>query len=389
MTKPLVILRQIRVPLVILSLLAFPATAWAQAQAPDIDVTGTPKTWPYAFPLMGHKLAERGMKFPLPFGVGLNYAFANQPIEISRVAVGVNDGEMVDITDTIVFDKLNSQIHLLNLRADLWVLPFLNLYLMGNFLPQAKTDVSIAQPFAFDAGATQSGYGGGFGFTGSFGVWGFFGTVDLNWTWNKLQKLDIPVGTYLLTPRFGRNLGKLAGLEFILWVGAMRQSIDSETKGAIRLSEAVGDAADGSFKEKVQDWYDGLPPGRQAIFQGLVDRIQAPGDPVIHYDLDKAIAYPWNMLVGTEIGLTDAWRIRAEVGFIHRTQVIIGINYRFGGFASSSPEVLPSPIPPASPAPTESTPPPVPTPSPVPTEPPASPGPPPLPVPTPSPEPRP
>jgi hypothetical protein len=388
MTKPLVILRQIRILLIILSLLAFPRIAFAQA--PDIDVSGTPKTWPYAFPLMGHKLAERGMKFPLPFGIGLNYAYANQPIEISRVAVGVNDGEMVDLSDVIKFDKLNSQIHLMNLRADLWVLPFLNVYLMGNYLPLSKTEVSIAEPFAFDAGATQSGYGGGFGFTGSFGVAGFFGTVDLNWTWNKLEKLDIPVGTFLLTPRFGKNFGKVAGVDLILWVGAMRQRIDSETRGEIRLSDAVGGAADGSFKQKVQDWYDGLPPGRQAIVEGLVSRIQAPGDPVIHYDLDKAIAYPWNMLVGTEIGLTDNWRIRAEVGFIHRTQVIIGINYRFGGFLSSSDEALPSPVAIPPPVPTESTPsPPVPTPSPVPPEPPPSPVPTPLPVPTPSPEPTP
>ena len=82
------------------------------------------------------------------------------------------------------------------------------------------------------------------------------------------------------------------------------------------------------------DWYDGLPPGRQAVVRALVEQIQAGGDPVIHYDLDKAVAYRWNMLIGTEIGLTREWRIRAEVGFIHRTQLIIGLNYRFGGFES-------------------------------------------------------
>jgi len=53
---------------------------------------------------------------------------------------------------------------------------------------------------------------------------------------------------------------------------------------------------------------------------------------VIHYDLDKAVAYPWNMLVGSEFGLTPAWRLRAEVGFINRTQVVLGLCYRFGGF---------------------------------------------------------
>jgi hypothetical protein len=280
------------------------------------------------------------MKFPLPFGIGLNYAYINQPINISRVAVGVNDSEMVDISDVIVFDKLNSKVNAMNLRVDLWVLPFLNVYGMGNYVVEAKTDVSISAPFAFDAGATQSGYGGGFGFTGAASVWGFFGTIDLNWTWNKLEKLNIPVGTFLLTPRVGKNFGKLAGIDWIFWVGAMKQVIDSKTRGDIRLSEALGDAA-GSFKEKVQDWYNGLPPGRQMIFEPLVDRITAAGDPVIHYDLDKAVAYPWNMLIGTEIGLTDAWRLRGEVGFIHRTQFILGINYRFGLLPARSAESCP------------------------------------------------
>src|SRR5215471_7446396 len=335
--------RAIGIPLFVLSLVALSATAFAQ-DAPDL--TDTPGDWPYAFPLMGDKLARRGMKFPLPFGIGLNYAYVDQPIEISRVAVGVNDSEMVDLTDFIKFDKLNSKVHVLNLRADLWVFPFLNFYAMGNFVPQSKTQVSISEPFSFDAGATQSGYGGGFGFTLAMGAWGFFGTLDLNWTWNKLQKLEIPVGTYLLTPRIGKNFGKVAGVDLILWIGGMRQYIQSDTRGSIRLKDAVSGAGDGSWQQKLQDWYNGLPPCRQAIVKNLVDRIDiGGGDPVIHYDLDKAVANPWNMLVGTEIGLSDAWRLRAEVGFIHRTQFLFGINYRFGGFLGPAPEE-PAPPPP-------------------------------------------
>jgi hypothetical protein len=324
--------RVIRIALLVISLLALSANAVAQAP----DVTGTPSTWKYTFPLMGEKLAQRGMRFPLPFGLGLNYAFVNQPIDISRVAVGVNDGEMVDLSNVITFDRVDSTVHALNFRADLWVLPFLNVYGMGNYIPQAKTAVSIAEPFSFDAGAKQSGYGGGFGLTGAVGVWGFFGTIDVNWTWNKLQKINLPVGTFLLTPRVGRNFGKLAGIEWIFWVGAMRQKIESKTRGEIQLSDAVSGVADGSFQERLQDWYDDLPAGQRALVQGFVERIGPRENPVIRYDLDKAIAFPWNMLVGTEIGLSDAWRLRAEVGFIHRTQVVLGLNYRFGGFSRES-----------------------------------------------------
>jgi hypothetical protein len=307
----------------------------AHAQAPDAG--NEPHRWPYKFPIWGDKLAERGLNFPLPFGIGLNYAFVDQPIEISRVAVGVNDSEMIDLSEVIEFSELSAKLHALNLRADLWVLPFLNLYVMGNWAIQAETKVTLSEPFVFNAGAVQSGYGGGFGTTLAGGFWGFFGTLDLNWTWNKMEKLDIPVGTFLLTPRVGKNLGTLGGLEFIVWVGAMRQVIESETKGEIRLSDALGGDGDSAFKDKLRAWYDGLPPARQAAVQAIVGRIDGGGDPVIRYDLDKAIAYPWNMLVGTEIGLSRAWRFRAEIGFINRTQFLLGLNYRFGGFCSASP----------------------------------------------------
>jgi hypothetical protein len=319
-----------------LGLALFAVSNPASAQAPDAG--NTPYEWPYVFPLLGEKVAQRGIKVPLPFGVGLNYAFADQPIEISRIAVGVNDSEMVDISDFIVFDDLNARLHAVNLRADLWVLPFMNVYALGNYVVQTETSVSIAEPFSFDAGAVQSGYGAGFGTTLAGGFWGFFGTVDLNWTWNKMEKLEQPVGTFLLTPRVGKNFGTFAGLEFIFWVGAMRQVIQSETKGQIRLSDAIGGSGEGRFQDDLQEWYEALPPARQAIVRGIVGRIEGGGgDPVIRYDLDKAIAYPWNALVGTEIGLSPAWRVRAEVGFINRTQVVLGLNYRFGGFTRSTP----------------------------------------------------
>ena len=283
---------------------------------------------------MGEKLAERGIRFPLPFGINLNYAFADQAIAITRVAVGVNDGPMTDISKFIKFGDLNSRINALNLRADLWLLPFLNVYGMANYIVESKTDVAVVEPFSFNAGAVQPGVGGGFGATLSGGALGLFGTLDLNWSWNKMQKLDKPVGTFLLTPRVGKNFGNWAGLEWILWVGAMRQSIQADTKGSINLNDAISGSG---FQEKLQGWYDALPPGRQAIVDGIVGRLNGGGNPVIHYDLDKAIKYPWNMLVGGEIGLTKAWRIRTEFGFIHRTQFVLGLCYRFGLFESGAP----------------------------------------------------
>ncbi len=312
----------------LLALLTAPSAAWAQAPDGGHAKGGV---WPYALPLWGEKVVgNRGIKLPLPFGVGLNYAFADQPIDITRIAVGFNDGPMHDLSPYLKFGKLESTVHATNLRFDAWVLPFLNVYGMGNYIVNAKTKVSIVEPFSMDAGASQSGVGGGFGFTAAGGVWGFFGTLDLNWTWNKMEKLDKPVGTFLLTPRVGKNLGKLAGVEFIVWVGAMRQVIESKTRGEIRLSDTVSDSG---LDEKLQDALDNadLPPRVHDAIQDLIDNREGGRDPVIHYDLDKKIAKPWNMLIGTEVGLSDAWRLRGEVGFIGRTQLVLGVNYRFGG----------------------------------------------------------
>jgi len=255
----------------LLAVAALSLSTTAHAQSPTAG--NKPSKWPYAFPLFGDKVSEEGIKMPLPFGIGVNYAYANQPIEISRIAVAVNDGEYVDLSDLIKFDELSSTAHLMNLRADLWLLPFMNVYGMANYIVESQTKVSIVEPFAFDAGATQQGAGGGFGMTFAGGIWGLFATLDLNWTWNKMENLDDPVPTFLLTPRIGQNLGKVGGVEFIVWAGAMRQRIASETKGSIRLRDAIGGAADGSFQEDLQTWYECLPPGQQAIVFGLFGRI--------------------------------------------------------------------------------------------------------------------
>ncbi|MCH2108506.1 MAG: hypothetical protein MK135_04205 [Polyangiaceae bacterium] len=299
----------------------------AHAQAPD--ARNPSYEWPWAMPLWGKKMGERGIDLPLPWGVGINYLYANQPIDISRIALGVNDGEMVDMSDLIEFEEVRSRIHALNTRVDLWLFPFMNVYVMGNYVANASTEVNLSQPITLSALSEQGGGGGGFGTTVAGGAFGFFGTLDLNWTWNKMENLKDPVGTFLVTPRVGKNFGEVGGVELIFWVGAMRQKIASETKGSVQLNELF-EGGGGAVQEQILNWYNELPPSRQALVRGVAGRLGTADDPVIRYELEKSIASPWNMVAGTEMGITDAWRIRAEVGFIRRTSFMFGVNYRFG-----------------------------------------------------------
>jgi len=308
----------------LLAVLALPRAAHADS----MDLGNKPYKWDYLFPLFGDELASKGIKFPLPFGIGLNYAVINQDISIENIAIAVNDSEYVDLSKVIRFDRVRSSVKGLSSRLDLWVFPFLNVYGLATWGIDTDTDVSIGAPFQLNAGASQGAYGGGFGTTAAFGAFGIFGTLDMNMSWNKVEALDRSVFGFLLTPRFGKKLKIGKNVWWTGWVGAMRQSITAGTEGSIKLDDVIGEPSD-SFKGKVKNWYDSLGRGEQAVVGGIYDRLQNRPSPVIHYKLDKIIKDPWNMLLGMEADLNQRVQFRAEVGFLGRTQIILGINYRF------------------------------------------------------------
>lgn len=318
-----------------LALLSLCASVASAQNSPE---TGNPPyEWDYRLPVFGKRLAKRGIVFPMPWGIGLNYAWIDQPIHIQDLELAINDSKFVSLADVVKFDHVDAKVHGLNGRVDVWLFPFWNVYALGNYAAQATTDVHLSEPFPLAAGAVQQGGGGGLGTTVAMGAFGFFATLDFNWTRNKMEKLSKPVDTLLFTPRVGRKLFRVGKFELTAWLGTMFQRIGVATRGSIHLSEAIGEPSD-DVKMKIQDWYGGLPPGRQAAVRTLVEGIQeaAGDDPVVHYRLSKKVAQPWNMVAGLQLEFTENWQVRAEFGFIKRNQVIIGFNYRFGGFSTQS-----------------------------------------------------
>lgn len=315
-------------------MLVAPRAAHAQG-APDIG--GKPYKYDYLFPFWGKKLASRGISFPKPFGVGINYAYVNQGVDITGVNIALNDGKYHDLSKIVKFDHVTSTVKVINGRFDLWMLPFLNVYGLATYAMDSDTDVLLSEPFALRSGASQTGYGGGFGATAAFGFWGFFGVVDMNLAWAKMQKLDAPVRTFLLTPRVGKRFQISQSVALATWVGAMRQSIQADTQGAISLKEAIG-APEGSFESKVLGWYNSYQGSDRESLSPLVGGVTGPNgerDPVIHYKLDKALSDPWNLLIGAEVDLHKRVQMRMEYGFIGRTQLIMGICYRFNMIEST------------------------------------------------------
>jgi hypothetical protein len=307
----------------------------AQSEQAHAQYKGSIKNPPYSYedplPILGKKVAARGIEFPLPWGIGLNYMFMQQPVDITNIKLGLNDSEMVDMSGVIKFKSVQSKVHAANLRLDLWLLPFLNVYGMVNYIPKSTTSITLAEPFPLESGATQHVVGEGFGATGAFGIWGAWATLDANWTWNQAELVNGAVRTTLLTPRVGMEVYRWNKVALNLWVGAMAQFIGSETKGAIKLSDALGEPT-GALVDKVNTWYGGLPPLQQAAFKPLVDKINEadPGSATVKYELDKKVAQTWNMMLGAQLEINKYWFLRTEVGVIKRTSCLVGLNYRFG-----------------------------------------------------------
>jgi hypothetical protein len=211
------------------------------------------------------------------------------------------------------------------------VLPFLNVYGLANWLISTEGDAILSKPFPLRAGSTQTGYGGGFGATGAFGFYGLFGSVDANFTWNQLSNLESPVRTFVLGARVGKRFKLTPTVAITGWIGAMRQDVQADTSGSIRLADAVGKENEGTVEGEIARWYGGLGPGDKAQVTGFGDRFPTrDGDPVIHYKLDKALAHPWNGLIGMETDVDQRFQIRTELGFFGRKQFLVGVNYRFG-----------------------------------------------------------
>jgi len=171
--------------------------------------------------------------------------------------------------------------------------------------------------------------------TGAFGIRRNFVSVDANWTWTKLEKLDEAVRGRVLSLRFGRTLRLDGQKRLAFWVGAMNVKLKTETRGSLTLAEAVPpETVEGirTFLENIDQtpWYQGLPPAQQVVVDQLVQRMLSSnaGSIQVNYRINKAPADPWNMLVGSNFDFNKRWSARAEVGFIGRFSVLTSLVYR-------------------------------------------------------------
>ena len=158
--------------------------------------------YPYAFPIWGDKVQERGIQLPLPEGLGVNYIWQESDIVINSLSVGFNNKPMVDLGEVIRFDDAVASLSGVNIRPDLWILPFLNVYLIfaksktstsidaGVWLPDTSNTWNEITRFSTTANFDVTTFG--FGMTPTMGIGGGWLALDMNFSWSDISALSKP-----------------------------------------------------------------------------------------------------------------------------------------------------------------------------------------------------
>ena len=308
-------------------------------------------TYNHTFPLLGQKAYRMGFDIPYPIGIMTNYFYAKQGLIIENLQLGLSaDNHDIPLTpvDFIEFGSNSVVVHSFNVRPDIWILPFLDLYGLFGY-GTSTTTVNIVAPVAFTSVVKQNISTAGFGVTGAFGLGPLFVAIDANWSWNKPEKLDKPVTAKTFSMRLGHSIKfKYKPTRNVaFWAGAMRAKIGAGTVGEITLSDALPPEFWTRKDEVVQDyytWYNSLNPlnpvdrlkkeTADKVLTPIVEQIDAvDGSATVRYALDKRPAEEWNMIVGGQFQLNKKWAFRTEAGIVgDRKSFLISAQYRFMAF---------------------------------------------------------
>ena len=330
--------------------------------------------YPYSLPILGAKATKAGYDLPYSAGFGINYLWQQSDLIIENLLVGFNNGPMYDLDEIVRFDGAVASASAINLRPDIWILPFLNIY--GVFT-QASTSTEInagvwlpdtsnvwSEITSFSSKAEFKATGVGFGMTPTMGVAGGWLALDMNVTWQSISALDKPVFTFVFGPRMGKSFKfkKNPQSNIAVWAGGFRLQLKSETSGSLPLNEVIPvdglqEKVDNSIEnvaEKqiaVDTWWAGLTSAEQknpinaAKYETANRVLETAGNTLnnidgalndeqtatVQYSLNKRPKDMWNFVVGSQYQINKHYMLRAEFGFLgSRKQFIGGLQYRFG-----------------------------------------------------------
>ena len=123
------------------------ASAQSDLRLTQEEADSAAATYDYVFPIWGKKVVERGFDSPYPFGISGNFLGQRFDVTIDDLQLSLGDAALVPF-DIVKFKAADTRLTTGNLRADLWVLPFLNVSLMYGD-GRGETTVVLEEPISF------------------------------------------------------------------------------------------------------------------------------------------------------------------------------------------------------------------------------------------------
>jgi len=229
-----------------------PATTAPAATAAGSGASAAPsgeeERWSSFLPLMADEARARGYALPLPFGVGTTFTvLGGRDIEVTDLRIGLN-GEKPRSVSQYVDLGTSSDVFNANLKLDVWILPFLNVYaLLGYVYNESETTFSASVPRpgpipgTFDATTSATtkleGFVGGAGLTLAAGYKQFFMVADTNYSQTDLG-FDDRFRAFVASLRTGYQTS-LADRNFQFFIGVSYWDTENTAKGHVRKPDGT------------------------------------------------------------------------------------------------------------------------------------------------------
>ena len=317
----------------------------------------------YVFPFWGQEAYKKGIDLQYPIGFMANYFWVKQDILIDNFQLGFDDINnnfdmpLTPVPDSIISFGTNSNTsYSVNIRPDIWIYPFINIYGIfgyGHTNTQVEVFANLPgnEPLNFTAGIEEGVTTYGTGLLVAGGVGPVWFSLDGNLTWNKLKSLNKPTMGYVAGLRIGKMFVFKHKPEsnISVWAGSMLMYMQSATDGSSPLIDVLDDEI-WERKEQIVnnywDWHDTNYNNLNPVEKKLVDEIFTPliegldarqGESLVLYKMDKQVKQKFNGLVGIQYQLNKNWQFRTEGGVLgNRKSFILSVNYRLLGFRKTT-----------------------------------------------------
>lgn len=267
-------------------------------------------------PLFKKEAEERGYTLPEAVGLSLGYMNVSQNINIDSIQF---DGLKTPIfgrpigSDAIAIETKGGyqESDVLTLKADVWLLPFLNFYAIGGKVKgYSETTISSIgingigkidtdMPFRLDLDGYL--YGAGTVIAGGYENW--FALADVSYTKTQLTVIDGEIDSIVFSPRIGYDFSRTSDFPVRLWVGAQYQNVEQSLSGKIN---------DLSLPSELS-W--------------LISSVNKKGDG--KFQVNQSLANNWNTLLGAQYEFTPNWVLVTEMGLGQRKSFFITLDARF------------------------------------------------------------